>query len=165
MTGTGMWGIVLALAVATPGLSLPDTEPRRSATEFAVAVARKVDAVAVICATLPAPDGVAMTTAHAAWRARNQPLVDAALAWREVRYAAVAREKGAADVETERRNFEYDVEGIAGRGVARVAPGGTPDVTRCRAYVAMLEVGTIDLAAHAEFGPLLSELAAAAAGP
>jgi hypothetical protein len=157
-----MW---LVLAAAPVAAMLPDTEPRRSASEYAVAVAAKVDAVASFCSTLPAPEGPAMARAHAAWRTRNEALAQAAREWRVARHAAIGRERGDAVARSEQRQFDADVAALVSRGVDRVRvdglPGAPPDVTRCGAYVALLEYDQLELAAHAEFGPLLEELAGA----
>ena len=174
---------LLLAFVALPAFAadmLPETEPRRSASEYGVAVARKIIAVAEHCATLPAPEGPDMQAAiadHCAklpapegpdmqaafadWCTRNDPLHHGAIAWRDDRYRAIANLRGEEVATIDARRFESDVTGIVLRGVARVSVDNKPDPARCREYVALIQRRGVDLDGHAEFGPLLQELAKA----
>ncbi len=155
---------LLLAFVALPAFAadmLPETEPRRSASEYGVAVARKVIAVAEHCATLPAPEGPDMQAAIAAWHSRNDSLHHGAIAWRDDRYRAIANLRGEEVATIDARRFESDVTGIVLRGVARVSVDNKPDPARCREYVALIQLRGVDLDGHAEFGPLLQELAKA----
>jgi hypothetical protein len=136
-------------------------ESRIAASEYAVGVALKAEAISQTCMSLLPPGVGDNKEAFAKWVVQNRGYATAAGLWREKLYAEIARTEGAEAAARLKKKFEEASTQLLQREIRGLLKGNVVDVGRCNSFASFLRTDASNLSAHPEFGPYMAGFVAA----
>lgn len=131
-------------------------ESRIAASEYAVGVALKAEAMSQTCMSLLPPGVGDNKEAYAKWVAQNRGYATSAGLWRERLYAHIAQTEGAEAAARLKRKFEEASTQLLQREIRSLLKGNAVDIERCNSFASFLRTDASNLSAHPEFGPYMA---------